>query len=204
MIDNLYPIISNIDELVAIFIADENGKIIQSSQKHDSFHDFEKVIKIINDSLSALSDNIYRKKNEIIIFFEMGTLYLKALPPKQIYLILNTSKPSAFSCFAVRDLLKKIESQIIETTQYVEKPETSSVLLPLSIFHPVVDVLSRHYGPAAKLMVKKALKLSNATSEGIYRSKLETFDKMIENEIIDIHLRSKIMKNIKELLRNYY
>lgn len=202
MIDSLYPLISNIDELVAVFVADENGKIIQSSQKHGLFSDFEKVINGINYSFSLSNNPILLKKKEIIIFFEKGTIYLKSLPAKQVYLILNTPKPSAFSCFAIKDLLKKLESQTLEKG-YKAAPDDSSALRPLSIFQPIIEVLSKHYGPAAKLIVKKALKQSNATSDGIARSMLGYFEQMLENEIMDVHLRPKIMQEVKEILKNY-
>jgi len=135
---------------------------------------------------------------ELVVLFERGSLVVKDLNGYQVLLMLKTPTPSPLVSVALNALGLKLEKLASKG-----KPSSSEEeeLIPLVLFNDLVRLLVKHYGPAAKLIVKKALKQADATEKGLSLANASLFLKALKNEIDDPHLAQIALNKAKEIIR---
>ncbi len=136
---------------------------------------------------------------ELVVLFERGSLVVKDLNGYQVLLMLKTPTPSPLVSVALNALGLKFEKLASKEKQ--TSSEKKEELIPLVLFNDLVRLLVKHYGPAAKLLVKKALKQADATEKGLSLANASLFLKALKNEIDDPHLAQIALNKAKEIIR---
>ncbi len=135
---------------------------------------------------------------ELVVLFERGSLVVKDLNGYQVLLMLKTPTPSPLVSVALNALGLKLEKLSAKAKL---PPSEEEGLVPLVLFNELVKLLVKHYGPAAKLMVKKALKQAEATEKGLPLANASLFLKALKAEIDDPRLAQLVLNKAKEIIR---
>ncbi|HHI98099.1 MAG TPA: hypothetical protein ENJ96_09665 [Thermodesulfatator atlanticus] len=155
------------------------------------FHSFEELYTTFKQSGRD-------QPEELVVLFERGSLVVKDLKGYQVLLILKTATPSPLVSVALNTLSLKLE----KLAQKPRLPSEDQELIPLVLFNELVRFLLPYYGPAAKLMVKKALKQADAKEKGLPLTNASLFLKVLRSEIDDPALAQKVLNKAKEIIRS--
>ncbi len=156
------------------------------------YHSFEELCTTFNQSHQDEAE-------ELVVLFERGSVVVKELKGFQVLLILKTPTPSPLVSVALNALTLKLEK-----IAQKERPlhEEDQELVPLVLFNELVKLLVTHYGPAAKLIAKKALKQAEAKEKGLPLANASLFLKALRAEIDDPRLAQIALNKAKEILRS--
>ncbi|NPA49567.1 MAG: hypothetical protein GXO20_06250 [Thermodesulfobacteria bacterium] len=135
---------------------------------------------------------------ELVVLFEQGSLVVKDLNGYQVLLMLKSPTPSPLVSVALNALGLKLERLV---SKEKARPSEEEELIPLVLFNELVKSLIKHYGPAAKLIVKKALKQAEATERGLPLANASLFLKALKDEIDDSRLAQVALNKAKEIIR---
>ncbi len=133
---------------------------------------------------------------EIVAFYENGTLVVREAKDFHIFVILRTTTPSPLVSVALNALALRFEKLAPARSE-----KGGEERIPLVLFNEVVKLLTKHYGPAAKLLIKRSLKQAGATEKGLPLSNVATFLKILKQEIDDPRLAQMAINKTKELVR---
>ncbi|NPB09183.1 MAG: hypothetical protein GXO17_02420 [Thermodesulfobacteria bacterium] len=186
-----------LDEVSGVLICREGRAVYTNLPDFYAPELQEALQQSLEEMLSAFRGNGQDQPHEVVSFYERGSLILREAHGFYILVILRTISPSPLVSVALNALALKFEKLAKKEKQL----ERTQELIPLVLFNEVVKLLTNHYGPAAKLIVKKALKSAEATEKGLPLSHLSLFLKALKQEIDDPRLAQMAINKAKEIVR---
>ncbi len=166
-------------------------EVFSSELQENLYHYFEEIH-------ATFAQEAQDEAQELVAIFERGSLVVKNLNGYQVLLLLKTPSPSPLVSVALNALSLKLE-RLAPKGGFTSA--TKEELVPLVLFNELVKFLVTHYGPAAKLIVKKALKEAEATEKGLPLSNASLFLKALKSEIDDPRLSQLAINKAKEIIR---
>ncbi len=198
VVKTLLASLVKLDDVSGVLVSRE-GKAIFCSLPEVYSQEFQENLHHAIEEMSAAFDNAgrYGTPEEIVGLYENGSLVVREAHGFKILVILKTASPSPLVSVALNALALKFE----KLAQNKPAPPKAEENIPLILFNEIVKLLAQHYGPAAKLMVKRALKQAGATEKGLLLSCVSSFLKALKQEIDDPKLAQKALNKAKELVR---
>ena len=186
-----------LSEVQGILVSRE-GKTIFSNLPEVFGAEIQEVLyQSLDDLVSTFSQGGKDEPEEIVALYERGSIVVKSCNGYQIFLILKTSSPSPLVSVALNALSLKLE-KLKQAKVSIEPKEQK--FIPLSQFNDLVKTLLTHYGPAAKLMVKRALKQAKATERGLPAENASLFLEALKAQIDDPRLLQSVLHQAKEII----
>ena len=194
---NLLASLVKLDEVNGVLVYREGQTVFSNLPDFYATELQEALKQSLEEMMATFRGNGNDHPQEIVSFFERGSLVFREAHGFYILVILRTLIPSPLVSVALNALALKFE-KLAKREKTVEKTQE---LIPLVLFNEVIKVLLDHYGPAAKLIVKKALKSAEATEKGLPLAHLSLFLKALKEEIDDPKLAKLALNKTKEIIR---
>ena len=157
----------------------------------------EALYQSFEDIFATFSQSSGEEAEEIVAIYERGALVVKNCNGYQVFILLGTSSPSPLVSVALNALSLKLEK--LKQAKVPLEPKEER-FIPLSLFNELVELLLSNYGPAAKVMVKRALKQAKATERGLPAENASLFLEALKAQIDDPHLLQNALHKAKEII----
>ncbi len=157
----------------------------------------EALYQSLDDLFSTFSQSGREEPEEVVALYERGSIVVKNCNGYQVFLILRTPSPSPLVSVALNALSLKLEK--LKHTKVPLEPKEQN-FIPLTNFSELVKTLLTHYGPAGKLMVKRALKQAKATERGLPAENASLFLEALKTQIDDPRLLQNVLHKAKEII----
>ncbi|GEM_PF-2500099 len=189
--------LTKLDDVAGVMVS-RGGKALYSSfpevYSADVQENLQHLVEEISNTFAGAGSN--DPPQEIVSLYENGTLVVREAKEFHIFVILRTVSPSPLVSVALNALALRLEK-----TSLPRREKNEEELIPLVLFNEVVKLLTKHYGPAAKLMVKRALKQAGASEKGLPLSHVSSLLKFLKQEIDDPKLAQMAINKTKDLVR---
>ncbi|AEH44126.1 hypothetical protein Thein_0241 [Thermodesulfatator indicus DSM 15286] len=195
---NLLTSLVKLDEVNAILVSREGQPVFSYLPEFFSSEIQDVLFQSFEEIFAALDQKKDSSSQELVALFEAGSVVVKNVKDYQVLLVLKTPTPGPLVSVALNALSLKLE-------KLANKQQTPKVqeLVPLVLFNEIVKLLAKHYGPAAKLIVKKSLQKAEATDKGLPLANVSLFLKALQEQIDESHLAQQAINKTKDLVRNW-
>ncbi len=194
--------LNKLSEVLGAFVVGKEGKILARNLPEFYTQEIlESVIQSIEEiSTGFASESSQDSPQELVALFENGSLVVREARGQKLYVLLKTTEPSPIVCVALNALMLKLEKFQEEKHSPSAPPVSDTEVLPLDRLRELVKVLAQHYGPAAKILVKRALKQAGASPDGLAPTRVRDFLFALGAEIPEAKLRKSVIKKAQEIL----
>ncbi|MBA2848804.1 hypothetical protein G4V39_01730 [Thermosulfuriphilus ammonigenes] len=194
--------LNKLSEVLGAFVVDKGGQILARNLPEFYTQEIlEAVIQSVEEiSTGFVSESVQDSPQEIVALFENGSLVVRESKGRRLFVLLKTTEPSPIVCVALNALILKLDKFQEEGEAPTPRPVNDGDVLPLERLRELVKVLAQHYGPAAKILVKRALKQAGASPDGLSPTRIRDFLLALGAEIPEAKLRKSVIKKAQEIL----
>ncbi|OAG27633.1 hypothetical protein [Thermodesulfatator autotrophicus] len=194
---NLLTSLVKLDEVNAVLVSREGQPVFSYLPEFFSSEIQDVLFQSFDEIFAALDQKRETPTQELVALFESGSVVVKNVKDYQVLLVLKSSVPGPLVSVALNALTLKLEKLANS-----KSPKTQE-LIPLVLFNEIVKLLAKHYGPAAKLIVKKSLLKAEATDKGLPLVNVSMFLKALQEQIDENHLAQQAINKTKDIIRSW-
>ncbi|WP_022854394.1 hypothetical protein [Thermodesulfatator atlanticus] len=197
---NLLTSLVKLDEVDALLVSHEGKPVFAHLPEFFSKEIQEVLYHSFDELYATVTEKGQDEPQELVALFEAGSLVVKNLKGYQVLLVLKTPTPGPLVSVALNALSLKLEKL---AEKGPDKKQDVSELIPLVLFNELIKLLAKHYGPAAKLIVKKSLLQAEATEKGLPLANVSLFLKALQEQIDERHLAQQAINKAKDIVRGW-